>query len=376
MNFLPVFPQELAERMRQTKSKPAKATISTAKKSRKPKRFSSDSLLGMSDQQLLDKRICDLDVSINGTWLEPLIQQVGSELSTHNLRIKPHCWLADEWFSPDGIPGIGIPFYLAHPRLMRLERKQMFEVEGGTKAWCLRILRHEVGHAIDTAFRLHRRKSYKQIFGNYFAPYPDHYRPKPQSKKFVNHLDAWYSQIHPAEDFAETFAVWLNPRSAWQKKYEGWEAIEKIYFVEELVGSIAGKAPPVRSRAKVDPAHRLTMTLREYYQARHDRFGFDCPKTFDSDLRKLFARGPKTGTTLTAAKFLHSIRSEVCRVVSEWTGEYRYNINLVLQEMIEHCRELDLRATGCLEKLKYRATVMVTVHATNYLHGGHHRVSL
>ena len=356
-----------------TKTKPAKATVSKSKKSN---RCTTSAFNEMSDEQLLDQRICDLDVSIEGTWIEPLIGQVWDELAAHGLRIKPHCWLADEWFSPDGIPGIGIPFYLAHRRLMRLERKQMFEVEGGTKAWCLRILRHEAGHAIDTAFRLHRRKSYKQVFGNYFAPYPEHYRPKPQSKSFVNHLDAWYSQSHPAEDFAETFAVWLNPRSAWRKKYEGWEAIKKIHFVEELMGSIAGKSPAVRSRAKVDPAHRLTMTLREYYQSRHDRFGYDCPKTIDSDLQKLFAREPRTGKTVTAVKFLKSIRSDVCRVVSEWTGEYRYNINLVLQEMIGRCGELDLYATGCLEKLRYRTTVMVTVHTTNYLHGGHHRVSL
>ena len=145
---------------------------------------------------------------------------------------------------------------------------------------------------------------------------------------------------------------------------------------DRLMGSIASKPPYVRSRAKVDPAHRLTMTLREYYQSRHDRFGYDCPKTINSDLQKLFTRGPRTGKTLTAAKFLKSIRTDVCRVVSEWTGEYRYNINMVLQEMIEHCCELDLYATGCLEKLKYRTTVMVTVHATNYLHGGYHRVSL
>ena len=25
------------------------------------------------------------------------------------------------------------------------------------------------------------------------------------------HLDPWYAQSHPDEDFAETFAVWLTP---------------------------------------------------------------------------------------------------------------------------------------------------------------------
>ena len=122
---------------------------------------------------------------------------------------------------------------MAHPRLMRLERNQMLEVEGGTKTWCMRILRHEAGHAIDTAYRLHRRKSYKSTFGNYSDPYPEYYRPKPRSKKFVMHLEPWYAQSHPAEDFAETFAVWLMPRSRWRKKYEGWTALKKVELVDD-----------------------------------------------------------------------------------------------------------------------------------------------
>ncbi len=67
---------------------------------------------------------------------------------------EPHFWLSAEWFSPDGVPGVAIPFYLAHPRLEKLERAQMLEVEGGTPDWCMKILRHEAGHAIDNAYRL------------------------------------------------------------------------------------------------------------------------------------------------------------------------------------------------------------------------------
>lgn len=342
----------------------------------KANRTESPELSGLSDQRLLDMRVCDLALDIKNSWLQPLVDQLYSELRDRNLRIKPHCWLSDEWYSPDGIPGIAIPFYLAHPRLMRLERKQMFEVEGGTKTWCMRILRHEAGHAIDTAFRLHRRKKYKEVFGNYFDPYPDYYRPKPQSKSYVMHLEPWYSQSHPAEDFAETFAVWLKPRSGWRKQYAGWKAMEKLELVDGLMQQIGGQAAKVRSRAKVDPVRQIKLTLREYYDQRHARFDFDCPKTFDADLKKLFDHGRKANGTLTAATFLQRNRLEMCRVVSEWTGEYRYNINLVLRAMIEHCRELDLYAVGCVEKLKYSATVMLTVHAINYLHGGHHRVSL
>ncbi len=333
-----------------------------------------------SDEKLLDLRICDLDLNLDDTWIQPLVEQVWGEVADCGIRLKPHCWLSDEWYSPDGIPGIAIPFYLAHPRLMKLEQKQMLEVEGGTKKWCLKILRHETGHAVDTAFRLHRRKSYKQIFGNYFAPYPEHYRPKPNSKSYVNHLEPWYSQSHPAEDFAETFAVWLNPKSDWKRRYKGWKAIKKLEFVDDLIKQVQGKSAPVKSRAKVDPAHRLKITLRDYYKTRHERFGFECPRSFADDLRKLFGKPPQkvshSGKTVTAATFLRQNRIELCRLVSEWTGEYRYNINLVLLAMINQSEKLELYATGNRDQLQRRAMVMLTVHVMNYLHGSNHRVSL
>ena len=41
-----------------------------------------------------------------------------------------HCYLSDEWFTPDGATAIAIPFYLAHPRLAKLEEAQMLEIEG------------------------------------------------------------------------------------------------------------------------------------------------------------------------------------------------------------------------------------------------------
>jgi hypothetical protein len=127
----------------------------------------------LSDEQLLDLRICDLPIKIKGSFLEPQIKRLYRELNARGIRFKPHVWLAEEWFSPDGVPGIAIPFYLAHPRLMKLERKQMLEVEGGTDTECLRILRHEAGHALDTAFRLHFKRRWRELFGSFAMPYPD-----------------------------------------------------------------------------------------------------------------------------------------------------------------------------------------------------------
>src|SRR5262252_6986419 len=108
------------------------------------------------DEKLLEVRLCDLGLTIAGTDLEQRIGEIGNELEQRGLVFRPHYWLSDEWFTPDNVPGIAIPFYLAHPRLARLELAQMLEVEGGDPEWCLRILRHEVGHAIDNAYQLRR----------------------------------------------------------------------------------------------------------------------------------------------------------------------------------------------------------------------------
>jgi hypothetical protein len=160
----------------------------------------------LDDEALLDIRMCDLPLAIEGTIAERIAELRG-ELGARDLQFPLHFYVSDEWFTPDGATVIAVPFYLAHPRLARLEEAQMLEVEGGEHDWCMRILRHEAGHAIDNAFRLRLRRQRRRLFGLPSKPYPEFYTPKPYSKSFVLHLDAWYAQSHPDEDFAETFAV-------------------------------------------------------------------------------------------------------------------------------------------------------------------------
>ena len=332
-----------------------------------------------SDEKLMQVRICDLGLKISDNpKLVQMKDQLYSELSSHQLSIKPHVWLSDEWFVPDGIPGIAIPFYMASQRLMRLERKQMLEVEGGSKPWCMRILRHEAGHAVDIAYRLHRRKKYREVFGNYSAPYPEYYRPKPRSKNYVQHLEPWYAQSHPAEDFAETFAVWLGAKSKrqWQQQYKGWKALEKITFIDQLMSDIAGKKPPVQSRVKIDPVHQLKQTLRSHYNDRHARYDINYPTSFDQDLKKLFTQPAETRRSKTAAAFLQRKRKKLCREVAQWTGEYQYNINQVIRVMIDRCRAMDLRVPREEAELERETLLMLTVHTMNYLYRGNHRVAL
>ena len=85
----------------------------------------------------------DLGITIEGSVLESRVNQVYEELAERGITFQPHVWLSEDWFTPDDVPGVAIPFYLAHPRLARLEQNQMFEVEGGTPSWLMRILRQD-----------------------------------------------------------------------------------------------------------------------------------------------------------------------------------------------------------------------------------------
>src|SRR5215510_14367966 len=214
------------------------------------------------DKDLLALRMCDLGVTIEASALEARVTQLYDELRERGLRFQPYFWLSDDWYRPDGVPGIALPFYMAHPRLMRLEESQMLQVEGGEPEWCMQILRHEAGHAIENAYRLRRLRRRIELFGRSSQKYPESYEPRPYSKSFVQHLEAWYAQSHPDEDFAETFAVWLTPGIEWDKRYAGWPALKKLQYVDELMREIQGQRPRVRTRRKVDSLETLTKTLR------------------------------------------------------------------------------------------------------------------
>lgn len=339
-------------------------------------RINAEQIERLSDTQLLATRFCDFDLTMEGTSIEKRISQLCDELAERGFRFRPHFWLSVEWFTPDGVPGIAIPFYLAHPRLARLERKKMLEVEGGAERWCMRILRHEAGHAIDNAYRLHRMKSWQQVFGKTTVPYPDFYQPKPFSKSFVLHLDSWYAQSHPAEDFAETFAVWLRPKSQWRSRYKGWPALTKLKYVDELMKKIIDSPPVVTTRRQVEPLSQIRRTLAEHYADKCARYAADHPEFYDRDLHRLFPPDETRGRKPSAAKFLGGIRAELGREVAYWTGEYQYTIDQVIGEMIDRCRELKLKVTKPADVLKQETMILVTIQTMNYLHAGFHRVAL
>jgi hypothetical protein len=329
----------------------------------------------LGDEQLLELRLADLPLRIEGT-LADRIGQLRAELEDRELRLPIHFYLADEWFTPDGATSIAIPFYLAHPRLEKLEETQMFEVEGGEHEWGMRILRHEAGHALDNAFRLRLKRQRREIFGNPSIPYPEFYTPRPHSKSFVLHLDSWYAQSHPDEDFAETFAVWLTPNSEWRSRYAGWPALKKLEYMDGLMKSLRGHAARVDNPVEVDPLPHLRKSLRQHYRMKRKHYGVDYPNFYDRDLRRIFSDAPEYASNITAAQFISRIRRPVRRMVANWTGIFQYTIDQVLEDMISRCRELRLRLAVPEETARQEFTVLLTVQAMNYLHSGGHRLFL
>ncbi len=331
----------------------------------------------LPEADLLDVRLCDLGLSIDGSWLEARVSQLNAELAARGLTFQPHFWLSAEWFTPDGVPGVAIPFYLAHPRLMKLEESQMLEVEGGTEEWCMQILRHEAGHAFDNAYELRRRRRRIRIFGRPSTPYPEFYLPKPYSKSFVVHLDSWYAQSHPDEDFAETFAVWLTPDVDWRERYRDWPtALRKLEYMDGLMREIAGQPPRTTTRRTVEPLRQLRTTLGRHYRKKRAHYGLEYPDFTDRDLRRLFSNRPEYAHNPKASRFIHRIRRDVRRLVAEFTGLYQYTIDRVIEDMIQRADELGLRLRYPEERTKLDFTILVTVQTMNHLHSGRHRVAL
>jgi hypothetical protein len=330
----------------------------------------------MAEDELLDLRFCDLRVRIRGTPLEGRIKRLYGELEVRGLRFRPHIWISQEWFTPDGVPGFAIPFYLTHASLMKLERRQMLQVEGATENECMRILRHETGHALDNAFRIHTRRQWKELFGSFRQPYPTWYQPEPSSRDYVLNLNAWYAQAHPAEDFAETFAVWLKPGWWWRREYQGWRALAKLEYVDRLMTGFIGKKPPNNHRRVVEPLNELDTTLREHYTRKRAFYTIDWPIEYDINLFRMFSADARWRSRPGAAVFLRRIRSELRIVVAQATGMHRYTVDHILQHMIDRCRQLKLHMALPEHQAKQMTLTVLTMLTMQVALIGYHRVPL
>ena len=312
----------------------------------------------LDDEALLDLRFCDLRLSMARTPLEDSVRRLYGELAAKGIRFRPHVWLAEEWFSPDGVPGIAIPFYLAHPRLTRLERRFMHEVEGGNDKWLMRILRHETGHAIDTAFGLRRRKAWRESFGMASRRYPSRYSPRPGSRNYVLHLGHWYAQSHPTEDFAETFAVWLPPRSRWRSQYQGWPALAKLEYVDRTMRELEGKRATNLDRSVVEPLAENERTLREHYRRKQARYEIDTAASYDRPLLRVFASHDERPRGRLASSLLREMRPQMRRLLVRRARMHPYLVNHVTRMATQRARMLGLRVRGGQRAAQREALVL------------------
>ncbi len=301
----------------------------------------------LDDEALLDVRLCDLRLRLAGTVVQGRIARLYRELAARGIAFRPHAWLAVDWFSPDGVPGFAVPFYLAHPRLTRLERKMSGEVEGTNRNWQMRILRHEAGHAIDSAYRLRRRARWRALFGPASRRYAAQYRARPASRSHVQHLGEWYAQAHPTEDFAETFAVWLQPHSDWRRRYALWPARRKLEYVAQLASEIGRCAPPVNGRERIEALADSTLTLREHYRRKRAAQRRRQRLLADAWLRKIFASANRAQPAAPpAAALLRAHKLRLRAAIQKRAGTDRYGAQQIVRLAIERCQQLGLRQRG------------------------------
>ncbi|MSV34848.1 MAG: hypothetical protein EXQ47_04525 [Bryobacterales bacterium] len=331
--------------------------------------------VALRDEELLALRICDLGVRIEGD-LEKRVGELYENLAASGVRLRPDCYLGDEWFSPEGVPAIAIPFYLAHPRLRALELRQMLEVEGGTAEWCQRLLRHEAGHAIDHAYRFSSREDWQSIFGSPDAEYtPETYTPRPYSRSFVRHLPNWYAQAHPDEDFAETFAVWLgSPMEDLREHYRGWKALEKIEYVDTLIRDVADRKPAVRRGRRISEAAKLRSTLERYYAGRRKLYAEDFPDFYDADLRAIFGTGVEGSES--ASKLMKKNRAALIATIVKWTGQRKYTVSMLVRKLTLRCQKLKLAAAGDSAQLHFELAGYLAALVTNHLYTGRFKRSV
>ncbi len=321
-------------------------------------------------EDLLGKRISQLGLRLEGSPVERYVQQLYRELERKGLkRFRPICYLTDEWGCPSGQPVIGIPFYLADPQLARLER-EMDHLEDEREI--MMYLRHEAGHAFNYAYRLYVTPQWRALFGPFNRRYREHYRPIPFSRKYVRHIAGWYAQKHPDEDFAESFAVWLTPRSNWRKRYRGWPAQRKLRYVDQVARQVRDQEPPVSTGDFDITVEDMKVTLKEFYRRLERQNRAAVNVALEADLADMFiAKGRRRKGIRPAGEIVEEHRQALIDRITYWTGVKRPVVRALVERIARSCRDLGLFAEAGREpQYLVELTAYGTTLAMNYLTRG------
>ena len=321
-------------------------------------------------REILGKRISQLGLRLEGSPVERYVHQLHRELERKGLRnFHPVCYLSDEWGCPDGHPVIGIPFYLADPHLARLER-EMNDLEDEREI--MMYMRHEAGHAFNYAYRLYATPEWRKLFGPFNRRYRDYYRPVPFSRKFVRHIAGWYAQKHPDEDFAESFAVWLTPRSNWRVKYKAWPAIRKLRYVDRVARKFRAQEPLVSTGDFDITVEDMKVTVEQFYRRMMRQNGSAANIALGTDLADLFvSQGRRRKGIRPAWELVEEHRKVLTDKITYWTGVKRPVVRSLVERIIRTCRDLRLFAlVGREPAYLVELTAYGTTLAMNYLTRG------
>jgi hypothetical protein len=340
--------------------------------------------------EFLKTPIRDLGLHIEGTRLEPIIQEFMGELDTSKVPIRPRCYLSTEWGVPFGSISIGMPFYLARPDLTELHAERVGHVEGFNRTDILRYLRHEMGHVVNYAYRLYDEEEWVKLFGAISQPYLEEYRPSPFSRRYVRHLPGWYAQKHPDEDWAETFAVWMTPATVgdngetgsvgrgWREEYAAWPtALAKLEYCERTMQALRTRPPAAVAVDLDEDVAEVPYSLDQFYQ--NQSSGQEpMPSGLAGALRTIFedvgeegGTGPAKGGRKKASDLLKKMESELLDNVFRWTGHFPEKTRVLVRHLAQLADQLgQVYPEEQEQRARVSVTTLVTALAMNYVHRG------
>jgi len=321
-------------------------------------------------RQLLTVPIRELGLSLERSPVAPFVRALYAELDAAGLHhFRPRCYLSDEWGCPSEEPVIGIPFYLGDPRVAHLE-DAVNDVENEREI--MMYMRHEAGHAFNYAYELFRSDEWHELFGSFRRPYRDDFPFVPFSKDYVRHIAGWYAQKHPDEDFAETFAVWLDPESNWRERYRGWGAMKKLLYVDRVANEVG---PPMHVEGETDvTVEEMEQTVEEFYrETTIDETRMIDGLALDADLTDIFVDPPRQRAGVdyrAASQLLGEHRRDVVDKINYWTGVRRTLVRALVMAVERRLAELDLAAEAARSRTAMvELTVYLTTLAMTFLTG-------
>jgi hypothetical protein len=169
--------------------------------------------------------------------------------------------------------------------------------------------------------------------------------------------------------------VWLTPDLDWRAEYEGWDALDKLEYVDRVMREVGDERPEAPAITADDlPVEAMNYTVEEHYR------GGDIPipatdhRHFDGDLRTIFASGSDAPGGEPAAAFLRRHRREIVSRIAYWTGEGTAAVRQFVDLLVERSEALALRVRGLeastlIELTAFGTAVMMNFRYTDALDG-------